>query len=84
MRKRFEVQLEIGATPIEEIRIPFRSRDELPPVMHALEYIYTTPEINREVFQVLEKHVKLLKVERPGMSLWEILVFRSCTLKLGY
>ena len=37
MRKRFEVQLEIGVTPIEEIRIPVRNKDELPPVMHALQ-----------------------------------------------
>ena len=36
MRKRFEIQLELGAKPIEEIEIPARSRDELPPVMRAL------------------------------------------------
>ncbi len=28
MRKRFEAQLRIGSTPISEIRIPLKSRDE--------------------------------------------------------
>ena len=48
MRKRFEVQYELGATPIEKIQIP-KSRDELPPVIRALQYIYTTPDLNEKV-----------------------------------
>src|SRR5260370_13035465 len=33
MRKRFEVQLALGRTPIEKVVLPARSRDELPPVL---------------------------------------------------
>ncbi len=33
MRQRFERQLELGQTPIEEVFIPSKSRDELPPVL---------------------------------------------------
>src|SRR5258706_3889900 len=33
MRKRFEVQLALGKTPIEKVAMPARSRDELPPVL---------------------------------------------------
>lgn len=51
-------------------------------MMHALQYIYTTPEINHQVFQVLERHVTLLKMGRPGMSLWEILVLGVVRLTL--
>lgn len=77
MRKRFELQYELGATPIEKLKIPTRSRDELPPVVRALQYIYTTPEMNQKVFEILEAKVISDKKQtgRPGMTLWEILVF---------
>ena len=76
MRKRFEVQYELGATPIEQVNIPVRSRDELPPVLRALQYIYKTPELNGNVFKILEAKVGSGQkhMGRPGMSLWEILV----------
>jgi hypothetical protein len=57
LRKRFEVQYELGATGIESLRIPSRSRDELPPVLRALQYIYTTPELNQKIFELLETKV---------------------------
>jgi hypothetical protein len=76
LRKRFEIQYELGATPIERLRIPPKSRDELPPVLRALQYIYTTPELNQRIFELLEAKVISGKkpTGRPGMSLWEILV----------
>jgi len=83
MRKRFEVQYEIGVTPIEKIEIPTKSRDELPPVLRALQHLYTVPELNEKVFEILERRV-LPNVDvttgRPGMSLWEILVFGTVRL----
>jgi len=50
MRKSFEVQLALGAIPIEKIAIPTKTRDELPPTLAALQWIFTTPEVNKEVF----------------------------------
>ena len=82
MRKRFEIQLELGATPIEEIEVPIKSRDELPPVIRALQYIYITPEINEKVFKVIEKRINRYKNGRPGLSLWEILVLGVVRLTL--
>ena len=35
MRQRFARQLDLGQTPIEEVSIPLKSRDELPPVARA-------------------------------------------------
>lgn len=82
MRKRFEIQYELGATPIEELDIPLRSRDEMPPVLRALQYIYTTPELNNKVFDLLEKKVMAgkKKTGRAGMTLWEILVLATVRL----
>ncbi len=84
MRQKFEVQYELGTTPVEKVNIPVKSRDELPPVLRALQFIYTTPELNRKVFSLLED--KILsgkqKTGRNGMSLWEILVFSIVRLAL--
>jgi hypothetical protein len=82
MRKSFEVQYELGATPIEQVGIPVKSRDELPPVLRALQYIYTTPELNGKVFEILEAKVisGQKHMGRPGMTLWEILVLATVRL----
>ena len=37
MRQRFEQQTTMGITPITEVKFPIRSRDELPPVLMALQ-----------------------------------------------
>lgn len=85
MRKRFETQLHLGQPPIEKVKIPLKMRDELPPVLAALQWIYATPEINEQIFELLEK--KLLvgkkKTGRPGMNLWHILVLGLVRLSLG-
>lgn len=83
MRKRFELQLETGVTPIEEINVPVKSRDELPPVLRALQYIYTESSINEDVFKVLEQKIRLTDTGRPGMNLWEILVLGVVRLTLN-
>lgn len=76
MRQRFEQQTTIGITSISEVKFPLRSRDELPPVLKALQYIFVTPEINEKVFSLLEKKVCAGKKNtgRPGMDLWHVLV----------
>ena len=84
MRKRFDVQLELGAVPIEFVEIPTRTRDELPPTLAALQWIFVTPEVSEEVFAVLEESILS---ERPetgcrGMDLWQILVFGVVRLTL--
>lgn len=76
MRKRFDAQIGLGQTPIEKVSIPTKSRDELPPVLAGLQWIFATPEINEEVFALLEERVVGEKRDtgRPGMDLWHILV----------
>ena len=76
MRKLFEVQLALGAIPIEKVEIPTKTRDELPPTLAALQWIFTTPEVNKEVFALLEKEIisDRKATGRPGMDLWQILV----------
>jgi len=76
MRQRFEQQTAMGITPISEVKFPLRSRDELPPVLKALQYIFVTPGLNEKIFTLLEKKVcqGKKKTGRPGMDLWQMLV----------
>ena len=82
MRRRFELQHELGTTAIEEIIIPTKSRDELPPVLMALQYIFVTEELSEQVFDLLEQRIELKKMGRNGLSLWEILVLGVVRLTL--
>ena len=84
MRKRFEVQLALGKTPIERVVLPLRSRDELPPVLAGLQWIFQTPELNGQVFGLLEKKLLAGKqaTGRPGLDLWHILVLGIVRLAL--
>ena len=84
MRKKFEQQFSFDIVPIAEIELPENSRDELPPVLKALQYIYSTPSINTEIFNLLAKKVfpENNNTGRPGMALWEILVLGTVRLCL--
>ena len=84
MRKRFKIQYEIGVEPIEAVKIPTNSRDELPPVMAALQAIYKDPELNEKVFEIIEPCILGNKevTGREGMSMWEILVLACVRLAL--
>ncbi|GJQ24517.1 hypothetical protein BIY37_00755 [Candidatus Brocadia sapporoensis] len=75
MRKRFEQQRKLGVISISEVKLPLKSRDELPPILRALQHIYITPELNEEVFRILEGKVLKgkKKTGRYGMELWQIL-----------
>ena len=76
MRKRFECQLQLGQTAIEKIEIPLKSRDEMPPILAGLQWVFLTPEVNEEIFAILEEKVQGDKKQtgRPGVDLWHILV----------
>ena len=66
MRQRFARQLDLGQTPIEDVPIPLKSRDELPPVLRGLQWIFQTPAINEQVFHLLEQ--KVIGKRRPRVG----------------
>jgi len=84
MRKRFEVQLALGRTPIEKILIPLKSRDELPPTLAGLQWVFQTPEVSEKIFALLEAKLMAGKkaTGRPGLDLWQILVLGVVRLTL--
>ena len=85
MRRSFNPQLALGATPIEKIRFNPRSRDDIPQLLRGLQFIYSNPVTREAVFDVLHSHIASDDVSfdngRPGMDLWVLLVLG--TLRLG-
>ena len=76
MRQRFEQQMSLNTVAIANVEIPLKSRDELPALVRALQYLFITPELNEKVFELLEKKICTgkKKTGRKGMDLWHILV----------
>ena len=75
MRKRFEVQKSLGVTPIEDIKIK-HTRGSDTAIFGPLQWIYSTPEVHEEIFELLEAKLSTRQksLGRRGMDLWTILV----------
>src|SRR3982074_2359371 len=71
MRQRFEPAPGLPLTPIEKIVLPIRSRDELPPILAGLQWIWTHPTLKAEIFALLEAKILAGKkaTGRTGMDL---------------
>ena len=77
MRKQFEPQLSLGATPIEQIIFNPKSRDDIPQILRGLQYIWSKTEVRDQVLSVIEEHLSKdvsFETGRPGMDLWMLLV----------
>ena len=76
MRHHFQPQPDLQITPIEKIRLPLKSRDELPPILAGLPWVWMQPTLKTEILALLE--IKILAGKkatgRTGMDLWQILV----------
>ena len=87
LRKTFEPQLTFGQTPIDQIKIDMRSRDEIPKLLIGLQYIYCNPELRQGVFNILKNIIPEntnSKTGRPGMNLWKILVMATIRVNCNW
>ena len=84
MRYCFPAQPDLQITPIEKIRLPLKSRDELPPILAGLQWIWTHPTLKTEIFALLEAKILVGKkaTGRNGMDLWQVLVLGVVRLGL--
>ena len=76
-----------GQTPIDQIKIDMRARDEIPKLLLGLQHIFCNKELREKVFTVLETMVpenKKKKNGRPGMELWKILVMGTIRLNCNW
>lgn len=87
MRRVQNPQLDLGETPIANIVIDLKSRDDIPPLLLGLQYIYTNEDLHNTVFEILEQKIQPDTDNnngRPGMELWTILVFGVLRLNLNW
>jgi hypothetical protein len=87
MRQVINPQFKLGEIPVGKIKIDLNSRDDIPPLLSGLQYIYTDAELRAEVFEILEQKITPdtdKKNGRPGMELWKILVFGVLRLNLNW
>ena len=84
MRHHFQPQPDLQITPIEKIRLPLKSRDELPPILAGLQWVWMHPTLKAELFALLEGKILAGKkaAGRTGMDLWQILVLGVVRLGL--
>ena len=84
MRHPFQTQPDLQITPIEKIRLPLKSRDELPPILAGLQWIWMHPTLKADIFALLEAKILAGKqaTGRTGMDLWQILVLGVVRLGL--
>lgn len=84
MRQRYSPQPELDVTPIEKVILPLNSRDELPPILAGLQWIWTHAALKFEIFALLEARILAGKkaTGRTGMDLWQILVLGVVRLGL--
>ena len=84
MRHPFQTEPDLQIIPIEKIRLPLRSRDELPPILAGLQWLWMHPKLKAEIFDLLEAKILAGKqaTGRTGMDLWQILVLGVVRLGL--
>ncbi|HEY9172744.1 MAG TPA: ISNCY family transposase [Verrucomicrobiae bacterium] len=84
MRHHFPAQPDLQIIPIEKIRLPLKSRDELPPILAGLQWIWMHPTLKAEIFALLEAKILAGKkaTGRTGMDLWQILALGVVRLGL--
>ena len=84
MRHRYSSQPDLDILPIEKIQLPTRSRDELPPILAGLQWIWVHPSLKGAILALLEKKILAGKkaTGRTGMDLWQILVLGVVRLGL--
>lgn len=86
MRQVKNPQLKLGELAIANIKVDLKSRDDIPPLILGLQYIYTNLELRNQVFSILEE-VLSPGVDRnngrPGMEQWKILVLGVIRLNLN-
>ncbi len=79
--------MKLGEIDISRIELDLKCRDEIPKLLMGFQYIYTTPGLREEVFNVLERMIPDAVAQdngRPGMELWRILILGSLRLNCDW
>ena len=77
MRKPFDRQKRLDCSAVQEVRLNLDCRDEIVPILRALQHIYSQPKLREEILQAIARDVNRTTSRRrgrTGMDYWQILV----------
>lgn len=83
MRMRFNPQPRLDCPPIEMVKLNLNCRDEIIPILRALQHIYGDTKLRREVLTLVSADVNAETSNahgRPGMDYWQIVVLAAVRL----
>lgn len=76
-----------GKGSIAEVEVDPTSRDDIPQLVRGLHYLYVTPALRAQVFEILDGMIPPeidRGTGRPGMVLWRILVLGTLRLNMDW
>lgn len=83
MRKAFDCQGRFDRQGILNLQLNLNCRDEIIPILRALQHIYSRPDVRKPILQAIEddvNRVRSRKRGRKGMDYWQILVLAAVRL----
>jgi transposase, IS5 family len=83
MRMRFNPQPRLDCPPVNEVKLNLNCRDEIIPILRALQHIYSDSKGRREILDLVGDDVNRETSDehgRPGMAYWQIVVLAAVRL----
>lgn len=83
MRKPFDPQQRLDCRNVLDVRLNLDCRDEIVPILRALQHIYSRPELRDEILRAVARDVNRTssrKRGRSGLHYWQILVLAAVRL----
>jgi transposase, IS5 family len=83
MRLRFNPQPRLDCPPIERVKLNLNCRDEIIPILRALQHIYADSKLRRGILDLVGEDVNRetsTEHGRPGMDYWQITVLAAVRL----
>ncbi len=83
MRKAFDRQRRLDCPSVNKVPLNLRCRHEIVPILHALQHIYSRPQVRDRILHAIARDVNgesNARRGRPGLDYWEILVLAAARL----
>ncbi len=83
MRKAFDRQQRLDCQPVLNVRLNLNCRDEIIPILKALQHIYSQPKLRNDILRAIARDVNRTssrKRGRQGMDYWQVLVLAAVRL----
>ena len=83
MRKAFSTQTRLDCRTVLDVELNLNCRDEIIPILRALQHIYSQPELRDDILSRVAQDVNPESRDdlgREGMDYWQIVVLASVRL----